>query len=103
MTSVDWQPIETAPKDGTRVLLWTHDRVDIGCFDESKHYRNGKLAFHSARWVTSTSTATRCGADETPPTDWAPLPDGPENHPRRRRIDAKIAKLPVVDYSAKPF
>ena len=56
--SNQWQPIETAPKDGTSVLTWCDPYVEI-CF------------MHGSVWITG-----RCddfGEAETP-THWMPLP-----------------------------
>ena len=54
-----WQPIETAPKDGTRVLLhYVHKNfTKIGAWDAGCRYWSADQWFH-----------------ERPPTHWMPLP-----------------------------
>jgi hypothetical protein len=62
---MDWQPIETAPKDGTRVLLyWPHWCEEAITGKWSK--RN--------QWE-STVVCADCGPD---PTHWMPLPAPPK-------------------------
>lgn len=77
-----WQPIETAPKDGTEVLLggvstpfangvnpaW----VDIGSFEER--------GYCGSCWYSS---ATDRDGDrlDCDPTHWMPLPEPPEVKP----------------------
>jgi hypothetical protein len=60
----DWQPIETAPKDGTRVLTFGPDRIVTAYFDPG--VRGHEREF-PAGWR---------GAFE--PTHWMPLPAPPE-------------------------
>lgn len=87
---MDWQPIETAPKDGTEILLWS------GVEDRSK---DGPTIGH---WATDEECAVYvgdCGGEcrcpeydhndpwwlswdggftaEHPPTHWMPLPPPP--------------------------
>lgn len=65
-----WQPISTAPKDGTELLLLTESgRVDIGRFVRGAdvwRYRRS----HSVRADTW-----------RPPVHWQPLPPAPEDTP----------------------
>ena len=74
-----WQPIETAPKDGTAVLLYglwageiagptSHPTTDIGAW--SKH----KGDFDGFEWCLSTGDAYACWMK---PTHWMPLPPAP--------------------------
>ena len=73
-----WQPIETAPKDGTRILAWA--------------YREGwqqdgpaqvVSAWHSGRWCIMGATGRDRHwpdvKDSCNPTHWMPLPPPPRN------------------------
>lgn len=69
-----WNPIETAPKDGTKVLayLLTYCKsikyMDIISWDRI-------LVEEDCRWIT-------CHAEEvySTPTNWMPLPEAPDYH-----------------------
>ena len=72
-----WQPIETAPKDGTRVLLWI-EWSDVPVVGEFSH----------GRWQADTEHySVSCGAGcyggsvssdrYMKPTHWRPLPAPP--------------------------
>jgi hypothetical protein len=93
---VDWQPIETAPKDGTPILLWAaRQRVDsCGAFSDFNDPH-----VHVAAWVDEPFSAAglppghwegdavtlECGGEDTwtaaiylAPTHWMPLPQPPK-------------------------
>jgi hypothetical protein len=61
-----WRPIETAPKDGTRILLGCNAEVDAGRYWRSENQRNPR-----ERWVWN-------GWPKYQPTHWKPLPDPPK-------------------------
>jgi len=63
----EWQPIETAPKDGTEFLAWyPPDDGDDGFFDIADWIEMPKFV-NADSW-------TRGGLD---PTHWMPLPEPP--------------------------
>ncbi len=59
-----WQPIKTAPKDGTRILI--RASYGIGVMYGRWRERHGRFAF-----------AECCGRN-VDPTHWMPLPKPPE-------------------------
>lgn len=66
---IDWQPIETAPRDGATVLLWIPREGDCACCLPARA--------ESAKWDRG---AWDMLLDEAPdPTHWAPLniPEAP--------------------------
>jgi hypothetical protein len=68
-----WQPIETAPKDGTHFLAVGPDG-EIGIVSRHDHggeKRNPK--HHYECWVTDFNSAKGL-----PPTHWMPLPEAPK-------------------------
>lgn len=65
-----WQPIETAPKDGTWALVWNGFRRHIACFDRVE---NG--------WVSSFRTVTKRLVILPEPTHWMLPADPPERLP----------------------
>ena len=69
-----WQPIETAPRDGTYILLgYTQqgDEMPTGLFvGVGSLHENGKL------WVINSWDNEKAW-----PTHWMPLPDPPEVKP----------------------
>lgn len=54
-----WQPIETAPKDGSSWLLFERDQY------------TGSGLFYGSDWITEDGGICR-------PTHWMPLPEGPK-------------------------
>lgn len=56
-----WQPIETAPRDGTEILAYDGTGVFICYFDE-----------HADCWIIDFSCHMVCA------THWMPLPEPPE-------------------------
>lgn len=62
----DWQPIETAPRDGSRVLLATDGDVTSGQFISGE--------WCLADWARDEQGASFWLGD---PTHWMPLPDPP--------------------------
>lgn len=67
--NIEWQPIETAPKDGTTVLLW--DGIETTGY--WKDY-----TFSPGCWQLALTGAYAQDADLDNPTHWAPLPNAPE-------------------------
>lgn len=72
-----WQPIETAPRDGTSVLLF----LDQSYSSVTRHliyigWAEGIDEFGSIRWEAEADV--ECGLN---PTHWMPLPEPPETRP----------------------
>jgi hypothetical protein len=61
----DWQPIETAPKDGTKILAWEFDDYTIVWWGVSASGWYGWK--FSDDWISCY------------PTHWQPLPAPPES------------------------
>lgn len=72
-----WQPIETAPKDGTYILvfpgLWTDVTCSIARYDYDTHARNPKPFWKRVDDMGLVSRSRSCQ-----PTHWMPLPEPPE-------------------------
>lgn len=72
---MQWQPIETAPKDGSEVDLWTaNGRVPDAKWNakRSRWEEWGLGGFEQMTWVDV----------DYPPTHWMPLPNPPEQDQR---------------------
>ena len=62
---MDWQPIATAPKDGTEILVYTRSECFyVVVYDD----------VFSAPWRIRNDE----GLNETVPTHWMPLPEAPD-------------------------
>mgnify|MGYP001574536749 CR=1 FL=1 len=70
---MDWQPFETAPKDGTRILAWGPKEMVITIMWHAIPRRD------DGYWKLEPDGGTESNYDiETPLTHWAPLPDPPQ-------------------------
>jgi hypothetical protein len=60
----EWQPIETAPKDGTRIVgLWPAKTVD--------QFETGIVLYEECVWIEK-------GDEVSAPTFWTHLPEPPK-------------------------
>lgn len=69
----EWQPIESAPKDGTRVWLWVSDTFVGGWWNDNRYaakprpyWSNDKENVRGTTWARNNQ-----------PTHWMPLPTPP--------------------------
>lgn len=74
-----WQPIETAPKDGTRILVWSdelYQKPYIAWYGEDSGFHELPPGYE---WLTGDGDSNSYGYYYTPckPTHWMPLPDAP--------------------------
>ena len=70
----EWQPINTAPKDGTRVLLLWRNRVYIGAWSDEAQFEQCE---RRPGWqVFDCNDCWYSMALDTEVTDWMPLPQG---------------------------
>lgn len=61
---MEWQPIETAPTDGTYVLTWDGSEI---CMANAAVYSGGRVGWYKDDFY----------GDMGVPTHWMPLPDPP--------------------------
>lgn len=75
-----WQPIDTAPRDGTRVLLWFScfkdgQQVQFGSWLDSEERKYGKVTRITQCWIGEFYTMS---LEKREPSYWMPLPASPE-------------------------
>lgn len=73
----DWRPIETAPRDGTCVLLLITNskrRISTGRWDSQEYHKKPRPFWHVDMWSFG-GPETHRGVQ---PTHWQPLPGPPE-------------------------
>jgi hypothetical protein len=74
-----WQPIETAPKDGTKILVWTHhDQVEVSEWYETKG-DSYEAVEGSDLFRLIIGKVYYEGWNSNTPTHWMPIPDGPKS------------------------
>ena len=71
---MNWQPIETAPKDGTQILVWDGNNFNVSWYgypSVSERYK----AFIYGEAVGDYN----CFSEVYEPTHWMPLPEPPQS------------------------
>ncbi len=75
---MEWQPIETAPLDGTRVLLYEDDYMGIGAYSQWARDGEGRVLGFERNDLRESWQWDGSGF-EANPSHWMPLPE-----PRRK-------------------
>lgn len=74
----DWQPIETAPKDGTTILIFLprmKNPICLGRWWDKVELEHGVETYRRAEWMRNGMPAMSTLKFE--PTHWMPLPEPP--------------------------
>ncbi len=81
-----WQPIETAPRDGTRILLFQPEEISRGRVLHRAVLGHWVACAHSG-WVSD-------GLQHAEPTHWMPLPEAPaDEEDERERVYRLFGQL----------
>jgi len=91
---MEWKTIESAPRDGTDVLLFFPGykrKVWLGAYDIRETFIHGKLDYRSEGWNIG-AMLPRFG-EKPAPTHWMPLPEGPSAADDENLSPAVIAYL----------
>lgn len=73
-----WQPISTAPRDGTSILVWTHhDEVEVSSWYQTKGDTYEPIPGTEAYSLVKDKVFYE-GWNSNTPTHWMPLPAPPE-------------------------
>lgn len=75
-----WNPIETAPKDGTRLLLWHKDGYVVSGRWHSDPGIDNPNAYEPqwAWWVSDNEIVMWDGGPDDHPSHWMPMPELPK-------------------------
>lgn len=96
--------IETAPKDGTHLLLWYpeyHRKVWVGHYYSTETYEHGKLKRKSEGWHNGADTFSL--VKECQPTHWMALPLPPNIQGERRKAAAADVRFVSEPNGCLPF
>ena len=88
--SFEWQPISTAPRDGTSILIFEAHVGTAGILQVSRGI------VRVSRWRDDTIPSGWTGAEKAP-THWLPLP-----LPPKTPADAEMAKVLTVNIAKLP-
>jgi len=72
-----WQPIDTAPKDGTVILLRKHEDSLCGYASKFRPLKRHAVGFFDQWWVIGVPGGHSTGGDDKQFTHWMPLPAAP--------------------------
>ena len=72
MPAPGWMPVETAPRDGTEIILTDGADVAAGFWDNGDHRPRGE-----GRWLFECDRGNEQTARRWHPTHWQWLPDPP--------------------------
>jgi hypothetical protein len=73
----EWQPAETAPKDGTRVILFfpsLKNKIQVGHYMQTETRDNGEITYQNEGWFFGGFGLHNSFV----PSHWMPLPEPPK-------------------------
>ena len=87
---MEWQTIETAPRDGTEILLlapleWSQQARD----NEEQRIGLGNWIFAGWWWAEKKTWRNRLASWTNAPTHWLPLPPAPTTNQGSNHVNAQ--------------
>lgn len=92
---MEWHPIETAPKDGTVVLVFPPTwkgkgrTASVAKWDDDKYAKKPR-----PYWSRDDALGQVTASRNTPPTHWMPMPPPPSNDTGNGPRQAQLAEGP---------